>query len=75
MEYFQPKNTEEALQLIKRWKGRAKIIAGGTNVIPDMSAKVLKPDALIDISRLESLFYMKEDQNWTTQHHLGVTLF
>jgi hypothetical protein len=38
------------------------LIAGGTNVIPDMRAKALKPDALIDISHLKGLSYIKEDK-------------
>lgn len=38
------------------------MVAGGTNVIPDMRARVLKSDVLIDLSRLKSLAYIKEEK-------------
>ena len=53
---------EEALQIMERGRGRATWIAGGTNVIPDMRARLLKPDVLIDISHLKSLAYIKEEK-------------
>jgi carbon-monoxide dehydrogenase medium subunit len=62
MEYIQPQNVKEALQVMKRWRAKVKLIAGGTNVIPDMRAKVVKPDVLIDLSHLKSLSYIKEDK-------------
>jgi CO/xanthine dehydrogenase FAD-binding subunit len=62
MEYFAPKSLSETLSLLRRQKNKGKFIAGGTNVIPDMRAKVLKPDVLIDISHLKSLAYIKEEK-------------
>jgi carbon-monoxide dehydrogenase medium subunit len=62
MEFLQPQNIKEALQIMKRWKGRGTLIAGGTNVIPDVRAKVIKPAVLIDLSQLKSLSYIKEDK-------------
>jgi carbon-monoxide dehydrogenase medium subunit len=53
---------KEALQVIKRRKGRTKLIAGGTNVIPDMRARAIKPDILIDISNLRNFSYIKEEK-------------
>ncbi len=47
---------------MKKYKNRAKLIAGGTNVIPDIRAKGLKSDVLIDISQLKSLVYIKEEK-------------
>jgi carbon-monoxide dehydrogenase medium subunit len=52
----------QALQVMKRWKGRAKLIAGGTNVIPDMRARAIKPHILVDISHLRNLSYVKEEK-------------
>jgi carbon-monoxide dehydrogenase medium subunit len=60
MEYVAAKTLPEVLRLLKLWRGRAKLIAGGTNIIPDMRAKFLRPAALIDISHLRSLSYIKE---------------
>jgi CO/xanthine dehydrogenase FAD-binding subunit len=39
MEYLRPQNLKTALHLIKQWKKKATLIAGGANVIPDMRAK------------------------------------
>lgn len=60
MEYIRPKNLKEALQTLKHGKGRAKLIAGGTNVIPDMRAKALDSVVLVDIGHLRTLSYIKE---------------
>ena len=50
MEYFARKTLGETLTLITKWKGKAAWIAGGTNVIPDVRAKVLKANVLNTIS-------------------------
>jgi len=36
---------------MKRWKGKVKLIAGGTNVIPDRRVKVFEANVLVDVSR------------------------
>ena len=62
MEYMRPHTMSQALQVMKRWKGRAKLIAGGTNVIPDMRARAIKSHILVDISHLRNLYYIKEEK-------------
>ncbi len=62
MEWFSPKTISETAVLMRRWRGKATLVAGGTNVIPDMRARVLKSDVLIDLSRLKSLAYIKEEK-------------
>jgi carbon-monoxide dehydrogenase medium subunit len=42
---------------------KAKLIAGGTNLIPDLRAKAVQPQVLIDISRLKNLSYIREEKN------------
>ena len=68
MEYFAPRTVPEALVVMRRWKGKAKLIAGGTNVIPDLRARAIRPEVLIDISHLKSLAYIKEDKK---KIHIG----
>jgi carbon-monoxide dehydrogenase medium subunit len=53
---------KDAIQILGKWKTRATFIVGGTNVIPDMRARAIKPAVLIDISRLKNLSYIKEDK-------------
>ena len=68
MEYLRPQNLKETLHLIKRWKKKSTLIAGGTNVIPDLRARAVRPEVLIDISHLKSLAYIKEDKK---KIHIG----
>jgi carbon-monoxide dehydrogenase medium subunit len=46
---------------MQRWKGRAVLVAGGTNVVPDLRVTPVQPKALLDISCLKSLSCIKED--------------
>jgi carbon-monoxide dehydrogenase medium subunit len=62
MEYIAPHSLQEITKLLKRLKGKGMLIAGGTNVIPNLRAKDLKAHALIDISHLKSLSYVKEEK-------------
>ncbi len=62
MEYFRPASLTETLSLLNKWKKGARVVAGGTNVIPDLRAKSIKPQALIDLSPLKNLSYVKEEK-------------
>jgi CO/xanthine dehydrogenase FAD-binding subunit len=62
MEYFTCTQLSEVLVRLERGKRKSKLIAGGTNVIPDMRAKTLKPGVLVDISHLKNLSYIKEEK-------------
>ncbi len=59
-EYFEPSTVNDALSLLDRWKGQAKVIAGGTDLIPLMRSRVVTPKCLVDISRLSELEFIKE---------------
>ena len=61
-EYLAPKSLSEALQFMGTWRGKARLIAGGTNVIPDMRDKALEAQVLIDLSRVKNLSYIKEEK-------------
>ncbi len=60
MEYFRPENLTETLGLLKKWKRSARVVAGSTNLIPDLKTKSIKPMALIDLSSLRKLSYVNE---------------
>ena len=61
-EFCKPKRVSETLQLLGKWKGKAKLVAGGTNVVPDLRAKAFARAALIDLSRLKPLSYIREEK-------------
>ncbi len=63
MEYIAPNSLQEIIKLLKRLKGKATLIAGGTNVIPSMRSGELKEKVLIDLSQIKNLCYIKEEKN------------
>jgi CO/xanthine dehydrogenase FAD-binding subunit len=54
-EYFFPKSVSEALEILQRYKGQARIIAGGTDLIPELKEQTRKVDYLVDISEIDAL--------------------
>lgn len=53
--YVRPRTLAEALAFLEENGGKTKIIAGGTDVMVDLRAGALKPEYLLDVSRLEAL--------------------
>jgi len=51
---------DEALSLLKKHAGSAKILAGGQSLIPAMRFRLAVPSMLIDINRLNDLRYIEE---------------
>ncbi len=54
-EYLIPDTIEEALRLLAAHAGRARIIAGGTDVLPDMRKGKQAPACLVDVTRIPEL--------------------
>lgn len=70
-EYSAPKTLEEALTLLT---AGAKPLAGGMSLIPMMKLRLSSPDRLVDLARIKSLNYVKEQSGTlhigaTTTHH------
>jgi carbon-monoxide dehydrogenase medium subunit len=55
VEYHKPKNINEAIQLLQTYGNACKILAGGHSLIPVMKLRIADPENLIDISEIESL--------------------
>lgn len=49
------KTTEEALETLNVYNGKARIIAGGTDLIPRLKDKELEVECLVDITGIEDL--------------------
>jgi len=58
--YFQPQTLAEALAL-RVAHPAARIVAGGTDVLVELSRHLRPTDTLIDISRLDELRYVREE--------------
>jgi 4-hydroxybenzoyl-CoA reductase subunit beta len=54
-EYFEPKTVEEALHLLSQYKGEAKVIAGGTDLLVRMNQSVATPSYLINLKHIQDL--------------------
>lgn len=61
--YHRPRTLVEALKVIHDYASCAKVVAGGTNVLPDMQAGKVKDCVLVDVTGLEELsgFRMEGD--------------
>jgi xanthine dehydrogenase YagS FAD-binding subunit len=57
------KSLKEASKLLKEYTGKAKVIAGGTDLLETLKDKILMdyPEALINIKTVPGLDYIKED--------------
>ena len=59
IEYFTPADLQEALDLMASSKGQALVIAGGTDMLLDLSRRKKCPQLLIDITRIPGLNHIQ----------------
>ncbi len=59
-DYYDPRELEEVFELLGRYQGDAKILAGGQSLIALLNFRLSRPAALIDINRLPHLSYIEE---------------
>ena len=57
--YLEPRTTEEAVSLLIKYQGMAKVIAGGTDLLNQIRLKMIKPDYVVDIGYIPGLDYVK----------------
>jgi carbon-monoxide dehydrogenase medium subunit len=60
-EYHAPTTLQEALSLLTRYDGEAKILAGGHSLIPIMNLRLAQPKALIDLGKISGLSGIREE--------------
>ena len=60
-EYLQPRSLAEALEMLAKYNGKAQVIAGGTDVIPQLRHRDLDVEALVDITLLPDLSSILEE--------------
>ncbi|HEX9371744.1 MAG TPA: FAD binding domain-containing protein [Roseiflexaceae bacterium] len=59
--YYQPTTLDETLGLLQQHAGRARIVAGGTDVLVELQRGVRPTATLIDITKLAELKYVRLD--------------
>ena len=60
-DYHAPATAEEAIALLTRYGGEAKLLAGGQSLMPLMNFRLARPAALIDLNAVAGLAYILED--------------
>ena len=59
--YLEPKTIEESVALLSKHNGRAKIIAGGTDLLVQIRDKAIQPEHVVDIGYIPGLNYIDYD--------------
>jgi len=59
-DYHAPTSLDEAVALLQRYGGDAKILAGGQSLMPLLNFRLSRPAALVDLNRIPSLAYIRE---------------
>ncbi len=60
-EYHDPKTADEALALLGRYGGEARLLAGGQSLVALLNFRLSAPAALIDLNRIAELSYIREE--------------
>ena len=59
-DYHAPTTVDEALALLGRYGGEAKLLAGGQSLMPLLNFRLSRPAALVDLNRIPSLAWVRE---------------
>ncbi len=60
-EYEVAESVEQAGELLAKYGGDAKLLAGGQSLLPLLKLRFTRPSVLIDIGRIDGLAYVRED--------------
>ncbi|MFP3130813.1 MAG: FAD binding domain-containing protein [Nitrososphaeria archaeon] len=61
--YFKPTKLEDALSLLRQYKGKAKVMAGGIMLVNLMKERQIFPEYVIDIKGIEELKRISKTKN------------
>ena len=57
--YHRADSVAEAVALLRELGDEAKILAGGLSLVPMMNFRLARPSALVDVSRMDNLSYLR----------------
>jgi len=60
-EYFEPATLQEAVQILAEYGERAKLLAGGVDLIPKMRRRLIMPEYVVSLMRIPALSYIKNN--------------
>jgi CO/xanthine dehydrogenase FAD-binding subunit len=58
-EYYDPRNLQEALEILDAHPDDGKILAGGQSLMPLLNMRLARPKIVVDINRIEELDYVR----------------
>ncbi|MCL5958061.1 MAG: FAD binding domain-containing protein [Chloroflexi bacterium] len=60
-DYLSPRSLVEALEMLAQHQGKARVLAGGTDLIPQFREGSAEADHLVDITQISNLDYIREN--------------
>ena len=61
--YYRPENPAEALAILAEYGGRARVLAGGTDLMVQLERGELSFEAAVDITAIKELRYIREEDD------------
>ncbi|MGH7403171.1 MAG: FAD binding domain-containing protein, partial [Candidatus Rokuibacteriota bacterium] len=58
--YHAPASMDEAIALLARYGGEAKLLAGGQSLVPLLNFRLSRPAAIVDLNRVAGMAYIHE---------------
>ena len=58
-DYYEPKTIKEACKLCFNLGNKASLLAGGTDLIPKLKQKLIKPKAVVNLKKIKGLDFVK----------------
>lgn len=62
--YYFASSVEDALKTLEKWQGKARLMAGGTDLVIDVKKGKHTPDCIVDTSRISGLDEIKEEEGY-----------
>ena len=60
-EYFEPETVEEAVQTLRKYGTKARVLAGGCYLVPSMRLRKVQPECVVSIGNITKLSYIESD--------------
>ncbi len=60
-EYFEPKTVEEAVQILSMHGEKAKVLAGGIDLVPRMRQRKIRPEYVVSLQKIPGLDYIESN--------------
>jgi carbon-monoxide dehydrogenase medium subunit len=62
-DYYAPSSIEEALELLVRYDGEARVLAGGQSLVPMMNFRLATPTAIVDLNRITGMSFIRQAED------------